>query len=95
MPASCTITVSANQRARFDTFWDEDTAGGTLPFLYRDQQLDGYQATDESGSLLETEDGTPIQIESWWLVQFGQNEPAYTRQSGNRFQIQFDLVVLP
>lgn len=95
MAASGTVSVDANQRARFDRFWDEDTEGGTLPFLFRDHQLDGYQMTDEAGAWLETEDGTPIRIESWWLVQFGQQEPAYSRQSGNRFQIQFSLVVLP
>jgi hypothetical protein len=95
VPVSCIIAVSANLRARFDTFWDEDTVGGTLPFLYRDQQLDGYQLADESGAWLETDDGTPVRIESWWLVQFGQQEPAYSRLSGAKFQIQFSLVVLP
>lgn len=95
MPVSCVITVNADQRARFDTFWDEDTLGGTLPFLYRDQQLDGYPLDDDLGSWLQTEDGAPLHMESWWLVQFGQQEPAYSRQSGNLFSIQFSLVVLP
>jgi hypothetical protein len=95
VPVSCIIAVSPDLRARFDRFWDEDTAGGTLPFLYRDQQLDGYQLADESGAWLETEDGSPIRMESWWLVQFDKQEPAYSRLSGNKFQIQFSIVVLP
>lgn len=95
VPVSCSITVNANLRARFDRFWDEDTETGTLPFLYRDQQTDGYPVEDDLGSRLQTEDGTPIRIESWWLVQFGQQEPAYSRQSGNLFTIQFSLIVLP
>lgn len=76
-------------------FLGEDTAGGVLPFLFRDQQLDGYPLDDDLGSWLQTEDGTPLRIESWWLVQFGQQEPAYSRLSGRRFEIQFSLVVLP
>lgn len=66
-----------------------------MPFLFRDQQLDGYPLDDDLGSWLQTEDGTPLRIESWWLVQFGQQEPAYSRLSGRRFEIQFSLVVLP
>jgi hypothetical protein len=89
------LRVTQDQRARFDCFWEEDTAGGVLPFLFRDQQLDGYPLDGGLGSWLQTEDGTPLRIESWWLVQFGQQEPAYSRLSGRRFQIQFSLVILP
>lgn len=95
MPVSCVIKVSADQRARFDRFWDEETEGGTAPFLYRDQQLDGYRLGNEDSALLLTDSDAPLVIESWWLVQFGQQQPAYSRVTGRVFQISFALIVLP
>jgi hypothetical protein len=95
MPVSCVIKVSANQRARFDRFWEDDTGGGVAPFLFRDQLIDGYKLGNELGQVLLTEAGAPITIGSWWLVQFGQQQPAYSRVTGRVFQISFDLIVLP
>jgi len=89
------LHVTQDQRARFDRFWEEDTAGGVLPFLFRDQQLDGYPLADDLGAWLQTETGEPIRIESWWLCHFGQQDPAYTRVTGRRFRIQISLVILP
>lgn len=95
MPVSCVMKVSADQRARFDRFWDEETGGGTAPFLFRDQQLDSYRLGTDLGAGLQTESGVPLKIESWWLVQFGQQQPAYSRVTGRVFQISFELIVLP
>ena len=92
---SCVVKASADQRARFDRFWEEEVGGGTAPFLFRDQQIDGYRLGTETGAQLLTEDDVPLQIESWWLVQFGQQQPAYSRVTGRVFQISFDLIVLP
>ena len=89
------LHVTQDQRARFDRFWEEDTAGGVLPFLFRDQQLDGYPLADDLGAWLQTETDEPIRIESWWLCHFGQQDPAYTRVTGRRFRIQISLVILP
>jgi hypothetical protein len=89
------LHVTQDQRARFDRFWEEDTTGGVLPFLFRDQQVDGYPLEDDLGAWLQTETGEPIRIESWWLCQFGQQDPAYTRLTGRRFRIQISLIILP
>lgn len=94
-PVSCAMKVGANQRARFDLFWEEEVDCGVLPFLFRDQQLDGYRLGDGVGLTLLDDVGNSVIIESWWLVQFGKTEPSFTRISGSTFQITFDLIVLP
>jgi hypothetical protein len=94
-PATIAILVDQDGRARFDRFFDEETVSGTAPFLFPDQQMDNYLAEDEGGLVLQDETGTPIIIESWWLVQFGQNQPAFTAVSGHLYNVQFDLVILP
>lgn len=94
-PVSCVVKASADQRARFDRFWDEETLSGTSPFLFRDQQFNAYHLGTDIGAQLQTDEGVPLKIESWWLVQFGQQQPAFSRVTGRVFQIQFDLVVLP
>lgn len=94
-PVTCAIMVDADNRALFDVFFDEDCVGGTLPFLIPDQQLDGLLLDDQDSLLLETEDGSPLILESWWLCCFGTSEPATSAVAGNWFSIQFDLLVLP
>jgi hypothetical protein len=94
-PVSCSIIVTADQRAQFDVFYEEDCAGGTIPFLIPDQQTDGLQANSDSGAIWETESGAPVILESWWFCQFGATQPATTLMDGITYTIQFDLVVLP
>lgn len=94
-PVTCAIIVDMDGRALFDQFYEEGVGFGVTPFLIPDQQLDGGLLNDESWLLLEDEVGTPLIIESWWLVQFGSNQPATTAIDGIWFTIQFDLVVLP
>lgn len=94
-PATIAILVDQDGRARFDRFFDEDTDSGTAPFLFPDQQFDNYLAQNDAGLVLEDETGAPIIIESWWLVQFGQNQPAFTAVSGHFYNVQFDLTILP
>ncbi|MDB5618471.1 MAG: hypothetical protein JWQ24_2709 [Tardiphaga sp.] len=84
-----------NLRARFDRFYEEEVNFGITPFLIPDQQIDGTGLFDEYGGPLMDESGIPIVIESWWLVQFGQTQPATVAIGGATFTIQFDLVVLP
>ncbi|WP_299808744.1 hypothetical protein [Tardiphaga sp.] len=94
-PVTCGIMVGMNLRARFDRFYEEEVNFGITPFLIPDQQIDGTGLFDEYGGPLMDESGIPIVIESWWLVQFGQTQPATVAIGGATFTIQFDLVVLP
>ncbi|MDB5620507.1 hypothetical protein [Tardiphaga sp.] len=94
-PVTCSFFASTDELARFYRFWESDTAGGVLPFVMPDRQFDGLALMDENGLVLADENGVPLIAESWWLVQFGQNEPADTPISGVYWRVQFDLVVLP
>jgi hypothetical protein len=87
--------VDFDGRAQFDQFYEEELNFGVTPFLIPDQQIDDTLLSDESWSWLADESGNPLIIESWWLAQFGQNQPAVTAVDGLLFTIQFDLVVLP
>lgn len=92
---SSIIDVDSDQRARFERFWDEDVAGGSLPFLIRDHLSDGRDLSNDSGAPLLSSDGLLLIIESWNLVQFGQNDPVYTAIGPLEFRVQFEVVLLP
>lgn len=94
-PVTCAIMVEMDGRAQFDQFYEEELDFGVTPFLVPDQQIDNTLLSDETWNMLQDENGNPIVTESWWLVQFGQNQPAVTAVDGLLFTIQFDLVVLP
>ncbi|GEC52264.1 hypothetical protein ABIF38_006426 [Bradyrhizobium japonicum] len=84
----------ANQRARFDRFWDEDLRYGTLPFLYRDPHFNNYLLSTELGAVLQDENGVPIRVESWILCVFSANQPTWSKRGGKFFP-QFEIVELP
>lgn len=94
-PVTCSIMVGMDGRAQFDQFYEEELNFGVTPFLIPDQQIDGTLLSNEMWNGLEDENGNSLIIESWWLVQFGQNQPAVSAASAQLFTIQFDLVVLP
>lgn len=94
-PVTCAVMVDFDGRAQFDQFYEEELNFGVTPFLIPDQQIDDTQMSDELWNWLADESGNPLIIESWWLVQFGQNQPAVTAVDGLLFTVQFDLVVLP
>jgi hypothetical protein len=95
-PVQASIFVDQDGRSRFDRFFDEEVINGTQPFLIPDQNHDGLDLfSDTLGEQLQDENGNPLLIESWWLVQFGQNQPALSASSAFLYTIQFDLIVLP
>jgi hypothetical protein len=94
-PVSCAIMVEMDGRARFDRFFEEEVNFGVTPFLLPDQQIDGETLCDELWNAVLTENDMPLVIDSWWLVQFGQNQPATAAVSGRLFTVQFDILVLP
>lgn len=94
-PVTCAVTVEMDGRARFDRFYEEELNFGVAPFLIPDQQVDGNLLSDELWNALLDENGHLLIAESWWLVQFSQNQPAVSAAEGLLFNIQFSLVVLP
>lgn len=94
-PVTCAITVEMDGRARFDRFYEEDLNFGVTPFLIPDQQVDGNMLSDEVWNALLDDNGSLLIAESWWLVQFAQDQPAVSAPDGLIFTIQFGLVVLP
>ena len=94
-PVSCSIIVDYDQRARFDTFYEEDVSFGVSPFLIPDQQMDGIYWNNVDGIQLLDDFDVSIIIESWWLVQFGKTQPSTGALGGLLFSINFELVVLP
>lgn len=63
-------------KLRFERFWDDDTAGGTLPFLFPAIGINRFPLLTMSGTPLVRRDGSPIRVRKWWLVMFSPNEPA-------------------
>lgn len=90
-----TIDVSADQRARFWRFWDEDTAGGSLPFWMTDWAVDGMTMATEDGVVLTTEDGTALSVTTTMLVMFGTDQPPSESPVGVRWRIAFILSIMP
>ena len=64
----CTL----NEKARMERFWNEDTSGGVLPFVFPDQVYNNTILMTEEGEPILTEDDEIILVESWWLVQFAE-----------------------
>lgn len=94
-PISFADYFTADQRARFDRFWEEDLGNGTRPFLYPNPHLNGFTLGDENGNILQDETGNNLVIGSWLLCQFGTADPAWTALGGGYFAPQFEIIALP
>lgn len=93
-PVQAAINLSTDQSARLERFYDEDTAGGALPFLMRDQLGSGL-ALLANGLALTDAAGRPLVTESWWLVMFGEAPPSVRPLSGDLYRAEFLLTILP
>lgn len=95
-PVSATVIVDWDGRMRFERFWDEETQGGVLPFLIRDQLVDDLPLTSEHRTLYG-DDGAMLLIQTYWLVQFDiEQKPAWSVIGGGpHLQVRFGLKVLP
>lgn len=87
--------LKGDQLQRFWSFWDDDTAGGTLPFFFPDPVGDGASLTDDADDLLTTDDGTVLEASAHWLCLFASAEPSLTNVGGPLFQVAFAIQVLP
>lgn len=94
LQVTAAMIVTYAQKARFERFWDDETAGGSLPFIMPDQTHDGLALLDGGGLPILDGGGLPILITANWLVRFGQEAPQVTPW-GLQFQTSFQLDVLP
>lgn len=86
--------LTQSQKARFDRFYDEDTAEGTLPFLLPDWAVHGTPLLTAGGAPLLTAGGVPLLISRIWLCVFGDQLPVETPR-GVEWRMSFSLLVLP
>lgn len=86
---------SEDDIARLERFWNEETAGGSLPFLIPDQNRDALRLATDDGLQLLDDQGRPLINTAWWLVMFGDSPPQKAVVSGLIHKASFTLVVLP
>ncbi|MFG1267632.1 hypothetical protein V5F40_06680 [Xanthobacter sp. DSM 14520] len=94
-PVRARVRLDRDGVARLNRFWEEDTAGGVLPFWFPDPLLDGLPLLTGAGVPLLTDGGEPLLITSWWLVQFGEDGIAVDAPSRVAFSASFGLDILP
>ena len=88
------IDVTRSGKAVFDTFYDDETRMGSLPFQMPDPLTDGWALLDATGKAVLTEEGAPILLSEQWLCLFGDETPVQSAR-GNRFVIAFSVTVMP
>jgi hypothetical protein len=91
---SLVIDVSRSERAVFDTFFEQTTDFGSLPFTMSDATTDGWPLLAGDGSPVLDGAGAPILLSAEWLCLFGEDMPTTTIK-GVRFVISFSVVVMP
>jgi hypothetical protein len=94
LPVSASLIIDEAQKARFERFWIEETAYGSLPFIMPDQTHDGLPLLDGGGLPVLDGGGLPILVTANWLVRFAQDAPQITPW-GLQFMVSFPLEVLP
>lgn len=95
-PVAAAFKVSPDEKARLERFWDEEIAGGALPFLIADQTRDGLILLAEPGVQLLDDLGRPLILTAWWLVLASDSPPAFTtRNRGLSYTATFPLTVMP
>ncbi len=95
MPVSAAIIVDYARKARLERFWNEETGGGTLPFILPDQTHDGLALLDDDGVEIHDDDDAPILVTAYWLARFAENNGPQFTPWGLQFQASFQLDVLP
>ncbi len=93
-PLSMTLELERDQLARFERFFHEEVAQGSLPFAMPDPTLDGVPLADGDGAYLTDEDGALLTIAATWVVLFGDQLPS-TTPMGNLWRVSFQLFILP
>lgn len=94
-PVQVTLDEREDAFARLERFFEEEVAGGTLPFLIPDQTRDALPLMADGGLQLLDEQGRLLINTSWWLVLFGGSLPTPQDRGGGWYRSTFGLSVLP
>ncbi len=92
------LIVTTSQKIRIERFWDEDTQGGSLPFLFPAISTNNCPLLDSDGVPFLDFDGARILDCDWWLARFSdQAEPPGFVPRGNsgEWTCSLALQVLP
>lgn len=88
------VELTRARLAIFDTFYDDVTDDGTLPFQMSDPTSDGVALLDANFQPILTDAGLTIQLASNWLCLFSEPVPSVTI-SGGRYLVTFTVAVMP
>ncbi len=96
-PLVGTMWMTRVQLQRFDDWWDVDTKGGSLPFMFPATGKHGFPMRSDDGSLLLSGDGRPLLISAWWLVMFStqSDPPQASSLSDELWPVTLNLEILP
>lgn len=94
-PAAGQFYGSADDMARLERFWMEETGGGALPFVLPDQNSDGLGLQADDGTQLLDDHGQPLINTASWLALFGETPPQRQVVSGLIWKAAFTLTILP
>lgn len=96
-PMQASILVEADQLAAFENFWIGDLSRGVKPFYMPDNVFDAQELSAEPTDLgpLLTEDDSPILLDSFWFVQFGEEAYQVSAVGPTLFRVAFSFLVLP
>lgn len=94
--AQCALVLDVDRLARFRRFFRDETQFGSIPFLIRDQILDGLPIQTAVGAPLLTAGGQPLTIAARWLAMFMPGQPPQEGDAqGRKLRISFSLLILP
>ena len=89
-----TTLLTRAQLGRFDRFYDHEIRRGSLPFLMPDHGTDGWALLAADGRPLLAADGQPLLLAATWVCLIGKQTPSRV-PVGNRWQVSFDIMVMP
>lgn len=88
------LLLSRDLAARFDRFYDEDTAKGSILFWMPDPTRQGWSLIGEDGQQLISDWDQPLLLAAAWLCSFGDHLPTETIVGVN-MRKTFSIVVMP
>lgn len=94
-PVTASFVIRLDQLPILETFFDEQIAGGALPFFLPDQVHAGL-LSDENGVPLLTDTLDTIEVAYMpWLVKIGDQPPVVVPFGALHWRVSFTLMVMP